>query len=90
MSSSMELSIPDQILEALSCLHSTEYRLNWCTQPYSVAVSIWWTGLALGLVYGTGLWDWTVGLDCGTGPTSCAHPILSSTHTTALQYTYIT
>jgi len=32
------------------------------------AVSIRWTGL------GTGLWDWTVGLDCGTGLTeSCAN-----------------
>ena len=78
VSSSMELSIPDQILEALSCLHSTEYRLNWCTQPYSVAVSIWWTGLALGLVYGTGLWDWTVGLDCGTGLWDWAHKLCPS------------
>ena len=34
----------------------------------TTTVSIWWTGL------GTGLWDWTVGLDCGTGLTeSCAY-----------------
>jgi len=40
-----------------------------------LAVSIWWTGL------GTGLWDWTVGLDCGTGLTeSCAH-LISKQHT---------
>ena len=35
--------------------------------------------------------DWTVELDWGTGLTeSCAHPIRSSTHTTTLQYAYIT
>ena len=34
----------------------------------SLFVSIRWTGL------GTGLWDWTVGLDCGTGlKESCAN-----------------
>jgi len=45
------------------------------------AVSIRWTGL------GTGLWDWTEGLDSHK---VALIQIRHSTHTTTLQYTYIT
>jgi len=50
---------------------------------YEWAVSIRWTGLR------TGLWDWTEGLDWGTGLTeSCAHPI-STQHTHYYTRVYI-
>ena len=48
---------------------------------YFMAVSIRWTGL------GTGLWDWTEGLD---SQKVALIQFRSSTHTTTLQYTYIT
>ena len=52
-----------------------------CGTPTRWAVSIRWTGLR------TGLWDWTVGLD---SQKVALIRFQSSTHTTTLQYTYIT
>ena len=52
-----------------------------CGTPTRWAVSIRWTGLR------TGLWDWTVGLD---SQKVALIRFQSSTHTTTLQYAYIT